>query len=208
MELLVVISIIVLVMALAIPGLNTFLKGQRLEQSGRVVQTAFSNARQAAVTSHIPHRIVIFRKPEDNTPGAKMIYGIRVYKDGVKYEGEAQLLPRTIRIVTTPNTGIHIFDREPDVNDSRLDSRRNPGKVEYRKDGTVFFQLPYRDQKTIPDGFGQFGNIYDLNNRVNGVTRNFPADIILEQEGVNRRCFLDIVPNTGRVNFRVLPLTD
>jgi prepilin-type N-terminal cleavage/methylation domain-containing protein len=49
-ELLVVVGIIVIATAMALPAMNQFLKGQKLTQGGRMIQSAFYEARQAAIT--------------------------------------------------------------------------------------------------------------------------------------------------------------
>ncbi|MGH7295955.1 MAG: pilus assembly FimT family protein, partial [Polyangiaceae bacterium] len=65
-ELVVVIGIICLLTAAAIPALQAFQRGQRLDQAARIVQAAISEARREAVTLHARHVIVLYSY-EDQT---------------------------------------------------------------------------------------------------------------------------------------------
>ncbi len=94
MELLVVMGIIVIMTAMSLPAISKFLDGQSLQQSGRILQSAFNDARRAAITQRTKQYLVFFRETEAGT--GEQRFGMRRYRDKFGYEGDAHyLLPGT-----------------------------------------------------------------------------------------------------------------
>jgi Tfp pilus assembly protein FimT len=60
-ELMVVISIIILALAMAVPAMSRFTRGRGLENAGRLMQSAISEARRSAITAFKPHYLIMFR---------------------------------------------------------------------------------------------------------------------------------------------------
>jgi type II secretory pathway pseudopilin PulG len=117
-ELLVVISIIILATAMAIPAVNKFTRGQGLENAGRLMQSAFNEARRSAITTRKPHYLVLFKTQSPN-PSLQQ-FGFRAFQRG-KLRGDGYtdaqyLLPASISIHMTPVTdtpGLVGFVQEP-----------------------------------------------------------------------------------------------
>lgn len=236
-EMMVVVGIIIVMTALALPAISKFLDGQSMAQSGRITQSAFNEARRAAITQRALNYLVFFRTEDPSRPG-QFKFGIQRYRERVGYETEPQyLLPGvafelegsgtsgTPVSVTTPNVGrlmglkCVVFDGLPDEGNTELfGPERRPkenigvGWLVFRRDGTIKKTQPAKD--TIP----QTPNLMDLNlpielsqaafDQVAGLSNDVPdVDISIRESHerqVDKRCFLDVDMNTGRVNFRVL----
>lgn len=223
LELLVVVGIIMLMTALALPAVSTFLRGQRLQQSGRIMQSAFNEARRAAITQRTKQYLLFFRNVDEL--GQELLSAQR-YRDrqgwegepfnllpGVEFETEASTIPgssKRIKALKLP-----IFDQRPLEDDANLFQDRRPKKnaglawIEFRKDGTIDLMdapLTNQNQPSIAP------NLFDLNSNVQLNETQLDnlvdqVDMSLREAGggqVNKRCFIDIDPNTGRVRFRVV----
>lgn len=235
MELLVVMGIIVLMTAMALPAISKFLDGQSLQQSGRILQSAFNDARRAAITQRTKQYLVFFREVDPGT--GQQRYGLRRYRDRFGYEGDLHfLLPGTqvdlfegtgmppLPAVTAPTKCIGrarglfvpVFEPAPSETDTQLFSAtRSPITngtilwIEFKKDGTVelvggnYERAPSGAAATLFDlnanfevgqsAFDDLKNLTDLNLRE-----------ISESQDVDKRCFVDLDPNTGRVSIRVV----
>jgi hypothetical protein len=102
-----VISIIIILASLTIPAVSKFLDGQALAQSGRVVQGAFNDARQAAITQRVNNYLLFFRKPDMTKPG-EFLYGIRRFSETEGYDGPEHLLLRGTQFdMAASTTGVH-----------------------------------------------------------------------------------------------------
>ena len=55
------------------------------------MQSAFNEARRAAITQRSKNYLVFFRQPDDSRPD-EYVYGMRRYRERVGYEGEAHFL--------------------------------------------------------------------------------------------------------------------
>lgn len=234
LELLVVIGIIVIMTALSIPAISKFLDGQQLTQSGRIVQSAFNEARRAAITQRSRNYLVFFREPDDSKPG-EFLYGMRRYRDRVGYEGESHyLLPGamfdlstntvTVAGVAAELSGLPIplFDGLPDDTQAPIFT---PGRsvqdtvswVRFLRDGTIELDGPSTMVDKVPYTIGG-DSIFDLNVQFNDIAvTDFDTiaplvDLSLREAigaaNTDKRCFIDIDHNTGRVRFRVLQVTD
>lgn len=238
MELLVVMGIIIIMTAMALPAISKFLDGQSLQQSGRILQSAFNDARRAAITQRTKQYLVFFRD-EDKATG-EMRYGIRRFREKFGYEGDAHyLLPGTmIDLVTgtssignpttmpstaayvgrTKGINVPVFQPMPAETDLIFGgaTARIPDKsgsnvwIEFRKDGTVDVVSTTRYERP-PQGAA--ANVFDLNTPVEVNESGFNAitdlvDMNLREasdaQDVNKRCFVDLDPNTGRVSIRVV----
>lgn len=202
MELLVVISIIVLMLSIAVPAMTAFVRGRALEQAGRAVQSAINYARRMTIGERCPHRVLLYIREETVGERVDTLYGVRIYADGQGYVGEAYTLLSGLRF-DTQHQGLPVLDRLPAADSTFFETRANPGRFEFRTDGTARFEPPYVDTRSAPTGYP---DIYDVNVDISEVPENFPADIIIIQPGLTRRCFIDVVPNTGRVDMRVLDI--
>jgi prepilin-type N-terminal cleavage/methylation domain-containing protein len=230
MELMVVIGIIVVMTALSIPAISKFMDGQTLTQGGRIVQSAFNEARRAAITQRAKNYLVLFRQEDPSRPG-EYLYGMRRYRERVGYEGEATfLLPGTMfdmiggTITGGPGVpiagqcqalGCYVFEGLPSEDEANLFSPgRKPisdpaklGWLQFEKDGTIRPTGPLATtERTAP------ADVFDLNEVVELDQTRFDAlpaliDLNIRESGdhdVDKRCFIDIDCNTGRVNMRVL----
>lgn len=107
MELLVVISIIILATAMAVPAVSKFTKGQALENAGRLMQSTFNEGRRAAITSRRQHYLIFFTRELQNP--VREVFGVRVFQKGrVKGDGyttNEYLLPNTIILEHEKKTG-------------------------------------------------------------------------------------------------------
>ena len=107
MELLVVIGIILVMTALSIPAISKFMDGQTLQQSGRIMQSAFNEARRSAITSRKPHYLIFFHDQLENP--VREVFGLRVFQrgrvDGDGYTTDKYLLPATIRLQCDTSLG-------------------------------------------------------------------------------------------------------
>ncbi len=226
-ELLVVIGIIILMTALTIPALNQFLRGRKLEDSGRVLQSAFNEARRAAITTRQNHYLIIFRAPPPGGIGLD-VYQFRVFREGQGYDSKSSYsLPQGVELMMNVTAAtaaegevqgelldsrVSVFrGRPPDQTDGTFFSQPDlvpvvgtVGWVVFRRDGTVEFLSPAINQNTI-QVTGR--SIYDLNEffDVGEVPATLDSDFKLVQQGeINKMGYVDVTPNTGRVSFRVV----
>ncbi|HZV02293.1 MAG TPA: type II secretion system protein [Planctomycetota bacterium] len=95
-ELLVVVGIIIMATAMALPAINQFLKGQKLTQAGRLVQSAFNEARRAAITQRSRHWIFMgVIRGGGTTPD---IYALAHYREGQGWDTKQVVkLPSSIQ---------------------------------------------------------------------------------------------------------------
>jgi prepilin-type N-terminal cleavage/methylation domain-containing protein len=236
MELLVVMGIIIIMTAMALPAISKFLDGQSLQQSGRILQSAFNDARRAAITQRTKQYLVFFRETEKATGETR--YGIRRFRDKFGYEGDAHyLLPNTqFDLVTgTSSRGAHtastasfvgrakglevaIWEPLPEETDAIFGgaTARSPAFgpatvwIQFQKDGTVEV-LANPPSERPPTGAA--ANVFDLNTpiEVNDAAFTQITDLVdlnlreaSESQNVDKRCFVDLDPNTGRVSIRVV----
>lgn len=230
LELMVVVGIIILLTALALPAVSKFLHGQRLHQSGRIMQSAFNEARRAAITQRTKQFLVFFKNTDDL---GQIRYSAQRYRDRHGWEGEPfHLLPATefeIEPATVNGSAVQssqrirglkiaVWDARPEQDDTILfGTSRRPqqtgaiGWVEFRKDGTINLPNPPLTNQNPPTA-GYAANMFDLNVNIEVTEAQLDllvdqVDLSLRESGgnqVNKRCFLDVDPNTGRVRFRVL----
>jgi len=174
MELLVVISIIILATAMAVPAVNKFTKGQTLQNAGRLLQSAFNEARRAAITTRRPHFLLFFSVELQNP--VRRVYGVRVFQQGLRakdgYTTDRYLLPNAIELEhetrTTPK-GLYgiIKDRSSNqgcqvaiFDDCPYPGPGVSGETDERPDWITtaafktFFDYPGMRPKTDSDKFG------------------------------------------------------
>jgi len=235
-ELLVVVGIIIVMTALSIPAISKFLDGQSLTQGGRIVQSAFNEARRAAITQRSRNYLVFFRQEDAARPG-EFRYGMRRFRERVGYEGEQQLIlpgtmfemgdgsstspspaPAELRIAGMAKTlQIPIFENLPAEDDANVFPNRRPNTrdvawIEFLRDGTIKYKGgPNNPTDNPPDP-----EVFDRNTVRDWAQDQFDGladtvDLSIRESGdheVDRRCLIDIDQNTGRLNFRVLQVTE
>lgn len=240
MELLVVMGIIIIMTAMALPAISKFLDGQSLQQSGRILQSAFNDARRAAITQRTKQYLVFFRETEKAT--GEMRYGIRRFRDKFGYEGDAHyLLPNTQFDMATGSSTrgaptaastaqfvgrakgleVPIWEPLPEETDmifggpSGATGRApvfgpNDVWIQFLKDGTVEVRANPASEKA-PTGAAD--RVFDLNTpiEVNDAVFSQITDLVdlnlreaSDSQNVDKRCFVDLDPNTGRVAIRVV----
>lgn len=228
MELLVVMGIIILMTAMSLPAISKFLDGQQLQQSGRIMQSAFNEARRAAVTQRTENYLLFFREMDPATQETK--WGVQRYRKGFGYEGPPHLLLPNVQfhIDASGGTGagnmvgrlmasnLPVFDGIPAENSGMFSATREvnmTGILRFRKDGTIGLTGPGNDQWS---SVSQPPDLFDLNIPTNLSVGAFDllssqVDFNLRETGdreVDRRCFCDIDPNTGRLVIRVVQPTE
>lgn len=248
MELMVVVGIIMIMTAMALPAISKFLDGQSLQQSGRMLQSGFNDARRAAITQRANQYLVFFRDTDQATGEIK--WGMRRYRERLGYEGDNQyLLPNTQFdvVLSTSATvagsigrlrgiGCHVFDGLPDEKGPLFQGvtrmpvgmlAPNPvldaGWIQFRKDGTLKLSDLIAPREQSPLGIA--ADLFDANATIELNQANFdtivgsPAvvdgnttggpmvDINIREAGdvpADKRCFVDLDVNTGRVQIRVV----
>lgn len=242
MELLVVMGIIIILTAMSLPAISKFLDGQSLQQSGRILQSAFNDARRAAITQRTKQYLVFFRETDLGTGERR--YGVRRYREKFGYEGDAHLLLPGTQFDLQSGTSINpplppgvdgkyscigrvrglsvpVFEPLPPEDDVNLfGTTRTPVTtgnimwVEFRKDGTVMIV----QQGGHATGFekspaGAAATLFDLNTpfEVQQTVFDTLPDLVdmnlrdaSDSENVDKRCFVDLDCNTGRVAIRVV----
>jgi type II secretory pathway pseudopilin PulG len=233
MELLVVIGIIVIMTALSLPAISKFMDGQTLQQSGRIMQSAFNEARRAAITQRARNYLVFFREIDPSRPGMHR-WGARRYREKVGYDGEAQYLLNGAQFDmttgTTATVGGHgtvgtmvglalpVFEELPDEANVTVFPNRRPTDggapiwLEFKRDGTINIRNG-TDNVPIMDGLVDPNIPIELNTNDFDALVNAGAefDFNIREFGdhaVDKRCFINVDPNTGRINFRVLQASE
>jgi type II secretory pathway pseudopilin PulG len=158
-ELLVVVGIIIVMTAMSIPAVKKFMDGQRLSQSGRILQSAFNEARRAAITQRTRQYLVFYRETDANQ---QLLYGVVRYRERFGYEGDAhKLLPHVeVDMSTTypaadPRAGlatglnVTVFNGIPPQNHATyfqgVQLRPNltsAGWIQFNRDGTITLASP------------------------------------------------------------------
>jgi prepilin-type N-terminal cleavage/methylation domain-containing protein len=238
-ELLVVVGIIIIATAMAMPAINQFLKGQKLAQGGRLVQSAFNEARRAAITQRSRHWIFFGRIGQSGGGVGAEVYALAHYREGKGWDSTQIIkLPSSIVPVfqgdldgmnpdlwkTTPLADCKLRVQDwtdglpantattvppgaiPFMDAASLTLANGCDTFEFRKDGTIAlkgnaFDVP---PAMIPGGST---DLYDANAVIPdaGIPKQTKADIVLRQIGSpEKRCFIDVDLNTGRVRFRVV----
>lgn len=226
MELLVVIGIIIVMTAMSIPAVKKFMDGQRLSQSGRILQSAFNEARRAAITQRTRQYLLFFR---ETNASQQLQYGVVRYRERFGYEGDAQrLLPHVEVDMSGPHsdpliaglaTGLNVpvFEGIPPQNYSTFFGASNAlrpqatagiGWIQFNRDGTITLDPPLN--ANLPPPASTASSVFDLNNQLNTAipdSTTTQVDLNLRETGrtdVDKRCFIDVDPNTGRLRFRVV----
>jgi len=212
-ELLVVVGIIVIATAMAMPAINQFLKGQKLTQAGRMIQSAFNEARRAAITQRSRHWIFMGRHSGGGlNPDT---YEMSHYREGKGWDSTQILrLPTSIEPVfdvasdddpgrySKPLRGCHMVvqDWTDGLPSATLNSvvTAAPSNTPFMDSasltpltGCVTFE--FRKDGTIVTKntvdvtpympTGATTDIYDVNSIFDSIPKTSPADIVLRQIG-------------------------
>ncbi len=232
-ELLVVIGIIVLLAATAVPALQAFRRGQRLDSAARITQMAFSDARRLAITKRARHVVVLFSYEDPQEPQgtlARVRHGLRIYCEPMGEPGtrgafpggwvdKPVLLPAGIRFAQEKMKFAQVFGpvanpSEPLPVDSDQLARGAEGRtIGIRRDGTFDYD-PSLDHPAVHPEVGV--NIYLPDERFYMVPDGWLADVVLVEAdpngreivagGKRRRAFIDLDPRTGRASARVFEI--
>ncbi|MBI4577292.1 MAG: prepilin-type N-terminal cleavage/methylation domain-containing protein [Planctomycetes bacterium] len=210
-ELLVVISIIALVLGMGVASFSIMAKKAKLENAGRVVQSALSAARQFAITQRTPHMVVfsskgirVFRKPKGTQPG-KYVHTVE-FANGIDvYHLGDPAIWNSGSLVAAPAA----YPAEADVEATLTTS----GYIEFQASGSVKFVAPVAKAGPLTLTSGR--SIMDPNVKegptsvvpMAGVTVA-PCDIlVIQRDDRARWCFVDVVKSTGKVRIKVLGVT-
>jgi hypothetical protein len=223
MELLVVVGIIIILTALSVPAISKFLGGRSLLESGRVVQSAFAEARRAAVAQRETNYLILVREQDEARPG-EYLHGLRRWREGLGYEGRTHFLlaGTEFEVDLDPDAEIHgllkgalqtpVFDGTPLLDLTPSVSAPAPALtapyngLQFRRDGTMVLgtgsDLP-------PEAHGG-SHLWDKNIEVNDLSlADFDAlpqrvDMSIIGDTEDERCVIDISRLTGRARTRVV----
>lgn len=206
LELLVVIIIIMIVAATSIPAMIVFMKGRRLQNAGEMVRGACTKARARAIAKGDYHYLLIFTK--DAPKGSPDSIKINDSNNSpVEFEGwKGQMM-----VVDSNRRGGNPAQELSKVDEAiRLPEHTEfytgnvaaygtgwdiPFYLQFNATGELI-NRSYRDtpssnlKVTDPKSLTPFRDQYDL--------------VVIHGEK-NKFCFIDFIPNTGSVNFRVYP---
>jgi prepilin-type N-terminal cleavage/methylation domain-containing protein len=200
-ELVVVIGIMLILSAISIPALQAFRKGQRLDQSARMVQGLLSEARRRAVTKHARHVVVLYsfedRTSEMQGTLESVRHAVRVYCEPVGdpswqqgyfeggYVGEALILPPGIRFDQTHMKSFQVFGLGPtarpseplDLSNAYFNKGALSRAIAFRPDGTFDYDPTLDEPAVNPASGGR--NIYQPDEGVFQVPDTCRADIVI-----------------------------
>lgn len=230
-ELLVVISIIVVLAAASVPVLRAFSKGQKLEQSARILISTLSDARRLAVTKRARTAVVFFSYRVADDAMDPVRHGVAVYQEpygavgtdryypGGYAASRMQVFPAGVRFggnqmqVKVWELGDGVQPSEPLPVNHAYFAKGNPEVVAFGRDGNLEERADY------PAVSPQVArNIYMPDEGCYQVPEDCRADIVLVQSGSTgaeiisggkkRRAFVDLVSLTGRAVHRVFDVGD
>ncbi len=208
-ELLVVIGIMLLIMAIALPGVSQFLQGKIYNQAAQVVHSAFMRARSNAITQRELHYVLIYAIDGTLTlprpsGGTKAMIGtantLKVIDSQEKQGVAAKELTETGDTLVLPaNTKI----------DTRYAASGLPGFfVEFNYDGSCSIQGK-SPQDTVSTNLlitdiaatasKPLSSAFDL------IIIGPEEDLPVSDTATFRRVYFDIVQGTGQLRFRVQP---
>lgn len=199
MELLVVIGIIVLLIAIAVPAVSYLVKGQGLNAAARMVQSAFSDARQRTIATRRAHWVVFYRFQDGNTTRI----AFQVYRETEGFVGERHTLPATVHVdlsgSTIRSSGIQIFDGVPDQ--AAVEAAAGAKFGRFEPDGGID-RGTYDDVPPATDSAGL--EIFDPASEMRSVRADTPADLRFFDPIARQVLLVDLTPSNGRVRTRVL----
>lgn len=202
-ELLVVIAIIMGLAMTAVPAIQAFRRGQRLDHSAKIVQSAISDARRMAVTRRARHVAVLYSFEERGASEGtieRIRHAIRIYCEPIGdaswrndpqlksqyfpggYVGKALILPPGIRFAQERMKFAQVFGPVPNSAEPlSLDSdyfKKSPQSkaIGFRRDGTFDYD-PTVDEPAVNPAVGR--NIYLPDERFYQVPDSTKADIVL-----------------------------
>jgi prepilin-type N-terminal cleavage/methylation domain-containing protein len=236
-ELLVVIAIIMGLAATAIPALQAFRRGQRLDHTARVITSALADARRLAVSKHARHVIVLYRY-NDTSPQIQGTLeatrdAMRVYCEPVGdpswpkgywkggYVGEPVILPPGLRFAQNLIKFAQVFGPVADptmplpLDNAYFQKSPNSKAIGYHRDGTFDYD-PSLDEPAVNAAVGR--NIYQPDEGFYQVPETTKADIVVVEvtpdgsevvvKGKRRRALIDLQPMTGRATAAIFEIGD
>ena len=183
-ELLVVVSIIVILAGMSLPAMSGFMRQRRLKGAASIVQMSCMEARARAIAKRENQYLGFFIT---DTPNSISI-------------SDSKLTPNPTVVNGAKNT-VYSYTIIPDPTNSTqkiLAQVGNPMElpefISYRVPAANFYLCFYSDG-TI----GFFG-IADNPNDADG---GLDTDIVFQQTGFDLQCYIDLIANTGRTNFKI-----
>ncbi|MCX7703154.1 MAG: prepilin-type N-terminal cleavage/methylation domain-containing protein [Planctomycetota bacterium] len=171
-EVMVVLVIVSILIGLAVPMFSLFSRRRKLENAGRLFQSAVNTARSYAVTRQKRFKLVFAQSALKiyNTETGKyqerfpIPVGVEYY---IEFKGDRA-------------TG---FDDSAESPESPSPTAVNNYSLEFRVDGSI--------------NFGQYTSV-----SYSEYAQDRKADIVIHQKGETARCFIDLEPASGKANWK------
>ena len=197
-ELLVVIGILILLTMTAVPAIQAFRRGQRLDQSARLIQAALADARRLAVTKHARHVVVLYSYQDTASEKEGTVesvrHALRVYCEPVGdpswtkgyfpggYVGTPVILPAGIRFSQERMSFAQIYGPVADpskplpVEHDYFKKAQQSRAIAFRRDGTFDYDSTL-DEPAVNPLAGR--NIYQADEGIYQVPEGCKADVVL-----------------------------
>jgi prepilin-type N-terminal cleavage/methylation domain-containing protein len=182
-EMLVVVVIIAIMAGMALPSMSSFMRQRKLKGAGGMIMGMCTETRARAIAQRERQYLVFL---VNNT----------------SYNPSPATGPNSIRGPLSGANTIYSFDS---------DATDDPAKhqlisMERMPEFTQFDNPPITDNFYLnfyPDGTISFnGGITDLNVEVDD-DGSANTDIVISQQKIDLKCYIDIIANTGRSRYRV-----
>lgn len=181
-EMLVVVVIIIIVAGMALPSMSSFMRQRKLKGAGSMIQGVCTEARARAIAQREQQYVVFLVNNNAYNPG-----GIRSIAAG----NNANTIYSFDTDGTTDTTMHQLISMERLPEFTRYDQPANNFHLSFFSDGTVGFSPNIVDQYSPADPANSDPDV------------GTNTDIIIAQDRMDLRCYLDIIQNTGRTRYNV-----
>jgi prepilin-type N-terminal cleavage/methylation domain-containing protein len=188
-ELLVVISIIIILAALSLPAMSGFMRQQRLKGSVNIIQGACMEARARAIAQRENQYVMLFGAGA--TPGSPYTVSGSTWAGG--------------NITNAAKNTLHSYDSNTSNDPGNTTDNYQLVTVESLPEFTAF-ELPANGGNPINFCLTFFsdGTVASTETDLSAdPATNDTTDIRINQTGLELKCYLDVVPNTGRIKFAI-----